>query len=290
MMRTLAVGLLAVFACAPADEQSATSSDDEASHYLVVGTDSIYYEVEGDGPAIVLIHGGFGDRRMWDAQVADLATDYRVVRYDHRGFGNSSRPDSAYSAVDDLRQLMDHLGIQKAHIIGNSLGGGTALDFAALHPERVEKVVAVASGANGYPYDERDFAGMTAVFAAGKAQGADTAAAMWLRDPMIGISSRHPRTAALVRQMVRENGDIFTMEHWPWETHAPTTYERLGQLTMPVLLIIGEKDTRLVQRVADATAARLPNAETFLVPDADHLPQMLEPEVFNARVRAFLGR
>lgn len=287
-MRILTLGFVLVCACAPSDEPAATAADDDGAGYLVVGSDSIYYEVEGDGPAVVLIHGGFGDRRMWDAQFRELARDYRVVRYDHRGFGNSSTPDTAYSPVGDLLQLMDHLGVQKAHIIGNSLGGGTALDLAALHPERVNKVVVVASGANGYPYDERDFASTLAVFNAGREQGADTAAAMWLRNAMIAISSQHPRSAALVRQMVTENGDIFTMENWPWEPLSPTTYERLGQLTMPVLLIIGEADTPLVQRVADSTAARLPNAELFRIPDADHLPQMVEPDVFNARVRAFL--
>ncbi len=163
-MRKLVMAVLVLVACAGTAERSAPTATQ--SGFLPVTDGQIYYEVAGSGPPVVLIHGGFGDRRMWDAQFNDLARDFRVVRYDHRGFGRSPAPtsDSAYSPVRDLVQLLDHLGIDKAHVIGNSVGGALALDFALLQPARVNRVVVVASGATGFPYSRDDVASIVAVF------------------------------------------------------------------------------------------------------------------------------
>ena len=116
---------------------------------LPVGGGALSYEVAGSGEPVVLIHGGFGDRRMWDEQFAVLARDYRVLRYDHRGFGRSPAPDTTYSPVRDLIQLLDRTGMDRAHIVGNSLGGALAITFALLHPERVRSLTVVASGLTG---------------------------------------------------------------------------------------------------------------------------------------------
>ena len=283
----LAICAVLLTACSTA-QTTAQAPAAAQSDYLTVTGGRIYYEVAGQGPAIVLIHGGFGDRRMWDAQFANLARDFRVVRYDHRGFGRSSVPDTSYSAAGDLLLLLDKLGIAKAHFVGNSMGGGTALDFALLHPDRVNKVVVVGSGANGYPYVDADFATMAATFKAGEEQGVDTAAAMWLRDPMVAVASRLPGSAALVRQMVIDNKNIFRMRHWPWEPVRTNAYNRLSEVRMPVLLIVGEKDVPIVLKVAAETAARLPNAQIYRMPDADHLPQLVDPEGFTRRLREFL--
>jgi pimeloyl-ACP methyl ester carboxylesterase len=286
-MRSLVVIAL-LTACASASEQSASTSASARSSYLAVPGGRIYFEEAGKGVPVVLIHGGFGDRRMWDAQFNELARDFRVVRYDHRGFGNSTAPDSVYSPVRDLLQLLDQLGIARAHIIGNSVGGGVALDFAVLYPERVHKVVVVASGANGYPYSADDVAGIVAVFRAAEAQGVDRAAELWLQDPMIAIASKHPRSADLVRRMIQDNRNIFRMEHWPEGKLKPSAYDRLNELRMPVLFVVGENDTPVVQRASGASAARVSGAETFRMPGADHLPQMTHPDVFTQRVTAFL--
>ena len=91
---------------------------------------SLYYETMGEGVPVVFLHGGFGDRRMWDDQFAEFGKNYYVVRYDQRGFGKSQKPTAAYSPVSDLEMLLDHLKIDKAHLIGNSMGGYLAIDFA----------------------------------------------------------------------------------------------------------------------------------------------------------------
>jgi 3-oxoadipate enol-lactonase len=287
-MRTLTLLALLLSACATAHEPAATVPGGTESRYLAVNGGRIYYEVAGQGPAIVFIHGGFGDRRMWDPQFSTLARNYRVVRYDHRGFGNSSAPDSAYTATDDLVKLLDHLAINKATVVGNSVGGGVALDFAVAHPQRVNKVVVVASGANGYPFKPEDWATMRNAFKVAGESGVDSAAALWLKDPMIAVSSRSARSAALVRQMVLDNKNIFRMENWPRGTLAPPAYERLAELKMPVLLIVGDQDIAPVQRVAAATAAGVPHGKLVVMPGADHLPQLADPDAFNRHLTTFL--
>lgn len=258
--------------------------------YLAVPGGRIYYEVAGAGPAVVLSHGGFGDRRMWDMQFNELARSFRVVRYDHRGFGKSSMPDTTYSPVGDIVLLLDHLGIDKASIVGNSMGGGVAVDFALLRPERVNKLIVVASAANGFAYKQEEIAHMIATFNAAETKGVDTAAAMWLEDPMVAVASKHARSAALLKQMIRDNKNIFRMRHWPSEPMTPRANARLSELRMPTLIVIGDKDIPYVQRVAAATAAGIPHAEVFQMAGTDHLPQMVEPEIFTRKLVEFLKR
>jgi 3-oxoadipate enol-lactonase len=286
----IAAFIVAAAACTSAPQPIASTPPKIRSDYLNVPGGRLYFEESGTGAAVVLIHGGFGDRRMWDAQFDALARDFRVVRYDHRGFGNSTGADSAYSPTADLIRLLDHLGIAKAHVIGNSVGGTVALDFALLHPERTNKVVVVASGASGYPWRPEDVASIVAVFNTAKEQGADKAAELWLHNDMIAVSSRHPRSADLVARMVRDNKNIFKLNAWPEESLKPSTYDRLGELRMPVLFVVGQNDVAGVQRVNDASAARIGGSEVFRMPGADHLPHMTHPDEFNRRVTAFLER
>ncbi|HET9440268.1 MAG TPA: alpha/beta hydrolase [Longimicrobiales bacterium] len=285
-MRGLLLCSFLLVACSSAQEQAAPFTT--ASNFLPVNGGRIYYEVAGSGPAVVLLHGGFGDRRMWDPQFTALARSFRVVRYDHRGFGRSPAPDSAYSPLHDLVQLLDHLDIDKAHLVGNSMSAALVLSFALLHPDRINRVVASAGGAGGYPYTEADFASVAAVFTTAQQQGVDSAGQLWLRNPMIAVSSRHERSADLVRRMVEENRAIFLMQHWPEEALTPRAYERMSELRVPVLFVVGENDTPLVQRVAEATAARVPGSQLWRVPGADHLPHLVAPELFNQRIAAFL--
>ena len=111
---------------------------------LPVSGGQLYYEVQGEGPPLVLLHAGGMDSKMWDAQFNDLSQQFRVVRYDLRGFGRSSIPEQSFYPVDDLYQLMQHLGLKRASLIGLSMGSGVALNFALEYPEMVEKLVLVS--------------------------------------------------------------------------------------------------------------------------------------------------
>ncbi|TMF47254.1 MAG: alpha/beta fold hydrolase [Chloroflexi bacterium] len=97
--------------------------------YIETNGTKLYYEVMGEGHPLVLVHGGYMDRRMWDDQFAEFAQYYRVVRYDVRGFGRSELPQVPYADRQDLQALLTSLGIEKTYLLGLSLGGMIAIDY-----------------------------------------------------------------------------------------------------------------------------------------------------------------
>ena len=109
-----------------------------------------YYEVAGAGHPLVLLHAGICDSRMWDGQVAAFAQHYQVVRYDLRGFGQTASVDGSFAHHHDLLALLNHLGIEKTYLLGCSMGGSAALDFALEQPERVAALILVGSSPSGY--------------------------------------------------------------------------------------------------------------------------------------------
>ena len=118
----------------------------------------IFYEVTGNGPAIVLINGGGLDCRMWQPQVGPFSRHFRVLRYDPRAIGRSETTDrtAIWSPRHDLRLLLSHLGIERAHVIGLSWGGSLAIDFALDYPSIVSSLVLVAPGVSGYTHADVD--------------------------------------------------------------------------------------------------------------------------------------
>jgi pimeloyl-ACP methyl ester carboxylesterase len=112
---------------------------------VAVAGGTLYYDVRGSGPPVVLLHAGDSDLTMWEPQVLPLAASFRIIRYDARGHGRSTAPRGPYSTTEDLRLLLLHLGVERPHLVGISMGAGVALDFAATYPERVSKLVLVST-------------------------------------------------------------------------------------------------------------------------------------------------
>ena len=124
-----------------------TTSSEQGS--VEINGAQIAYEIAGAGHALTLIHAGIADKRMWDAQFATFAESYRVLRYDIRGFGQSTLPAGPYTMREDLRALLQHLGIARTHMIGISMGGSIAIDFTLDYPEMVSALIPVAAGISG---------------------------------------------------------------------------------------------------------------------------------------------
>lgn len=249
---------------------------------------TLYYETLGKGPAVVLIHGGYGDRRMWDGQFQALATDFQVIRYDHRGFGRSSVPQDHYSPVEDLLSLLEKLNVERAHLVGNSLGGSLAIDFALKHPERVASLVIVASGPNGLPVPQEAIDRVVAVFKAAEAEGLERAVELWLAHPMVAVSSQKSGVREQLRAMVRDNKAIFRMKQWPSEAMNPPAANRLKEIRIPTLVIIGGQDTEVNRQMGEEAAQQIPGAKKVVMAEADHLPQMVNPAEFNQNLLHFL--
>ena len=123
--------------------------------YVPINDTRLYCSITGEGEPLVLLHGGASDLRIWDHQVETLARTLRVIRYDQRGYGKSDIPVSLFSYVDDLRGLIDALKLERVSVIGSSLGGSVAIDFALKYPERIRSLILVGPALSGYRYPAR---------------------------------------------------------------------------------------------------------------------------------------
>jgi pimeloyl-ACP methyl ester carboxylesterase len=254
------------------------------------------YEVAGSGHPVVLVHAGIADRRMWDDQFAPFAQRYRVIRYDQRGFGQSTVPAGLFAFHDDLYHLLRQLDVPQATLIGVSLGGATAINFALAHPEMVAGLVVVGSGLGGMewpPPSPEELALFSQVEEAGEAGDFATANEVEVH---IWVDGPHRNPAAVnpgVRERVREmNLQTFTRhdeneQAQPQELEPPASV-RLGEIQAPTLVLIGDQDVSSVQAIADHLAANIPGARKVVLPNTAHVPNMEQPETFNQLVFDFL--
>ena len=252
----------------------------------------LYYEVAGSGQPLVFVHAGIADHRMWDDQFDVFAQQYRVIRYDARGFGRSDMPPGPFAFRDDLYGLLKHLGAEKAWLVGCSMGGATSLDFTLEHPEMVGALVLIGSGLGGYPYEESPLD--TEAEDAIKARDFERANELDLRLWVDGLN----RTPEQVRPGVRERVSEMNMaslrrideqEQAQQQRLDPPAAGRLGEIGAPTLVIVGDRDVRDIQRIADALEQGIPNARKVVMADAAHVPNMEWPDEFNRIVLDFLG-
>jgi len=251
----------------------------------------LYYEAAGDEQAFVMLHGHLLDRRQWDNEFASFAADYRVVRFDARGFGQSSQPDEPFAYYEDLRGLMDALSIERAVLMGCSGGGATIIDFALAYPDRAVALVLVGSGLGGYPFPEEPpplALEMREAFDRGDVEGAvELALRIWTDGE--GRTPEQVNRAA--RERTREmHRHLFSRPRVEVEARGlePPAAGRLAELRAPTLVTVGANDLRFIRDVADVITAQAPHARKVAIPDAGHHPNIEHPDLFEQVVREFL--
>lgn len=261
------------------------------SNVVEVNGTRLCYEVDGpgDAPALVFVHGFSLDTRMWDRQVEAFAGRYRVVRYDLRGFGRSAIPEAGvhYQHHDDLRALLDTLGIERAVVVGLSLGGAVALDFVLRQPERVRALVLVGAVVPGF-----DAPGLHAlsrdVWTAGRTSGADAAKALWIECGLFEVANERATSRVALRRMVSDYSG------WGWTDSDPGTWAepncaaQLDRISVPSLVVVGERDLPDMLQAANALASGIHGAREVVLPGLGHLPNMEDPPAFNRVVLDFL--
>jgi len=280
-MRPAVFSLLAALAATPGLAQSRT---------LNVGDAVINYEIAGEGTPLLLIHGWAQDLTIWDQQVPEFARRYRVIRYDRRGYGKSTGKADATADPDDLRILLDSLGITSAHVLGLSAGSRAALNFAVAFPERVKALVvygqALLPGFTPAPTGPtpvmilRDIALKHGLDSAGRALMAHQLS--WV-----------PPDRANVRETVknlwtRYSGDDL-LDPKPESGRVPhARLDQIASLRVPTLVISGDHDLPLFLQVADTLVRRIPGAQRVVIPNAGHGAHFARPVEFNASVLRFL--
>jgi pimeloyl-ACP methyl ester carboxylesterase len=282
----LAIGLLVFCGCGGSSQLSIETG------FAEFGQSKIYYEVSGAGdPTVILLHGGMLDCTMWDEQFELLSQDHRVLRFDASAHGRSTLPPDAYWDHADLRALMDHLQIEKAVMVGLSMGGRVAIDMALEEPGRVEAVVAASSGLGGYRF-ESDFhtENRKSMIAAWKSGDFDAVVEAfqreWTDGPERGPEDVDPEVRERVRAMARATVDS-VMEG---RSLYPPAIDRLAELDAPMLIVIGELDMPGIHEIADLLVKADPNAELVEIPGVAHMVNLEAPERFNELILDYLER
>ncbi len=243
----------------------------------------------GDGPPLVLLHPGVGDSRIWDPVLPLLTGKYRVIRYDARGFGQSPAPEVEFSLLPDLVAVLGHFGIGRAAIVGCSQGGATAMALALEQPERVAALVLLCPGVPGFPWetiadDSAEDAELEAEYERAVAAG-DVSALASVTQRVWAAAGATPEVMEQMLSSARAvlaTGDL--------ERELPPVFGRLGSITAPTSLMVGDADYPPLVEANRQAAARIPGCEFTMVPGMDHLPPLREPGLVLAAITATLGR
>lgn len=261
---------------------------------------SLYCNVMGEGDPLVLITGEFFDSRMWDDQISCMAQAYKVLRYDLRGTGQSSRLLSEYSHTNDLAALLELLHIQHAHMLGIMQGANIALELALHHPEYVRSLIFVAASFHGYVpphFPDRAMVEvedmLTKLFAENSnpslTQIGTRMIELNMAMPSFAPSTEHPAARQRAQTIMEENiPQSFDpkIQSVLWDN--PPAVQRLSDVHVPTLVIVGERMPPDAHILADFLVKAMIEAQKVVIPDAPTLMNMDQPEAFNQVVLDFL--
>lgn len=251
------------------------------------------YDAAGRGATVVFIHSVIADRRMWDREFARLAGHHRVVRFDLRGFGGSSAATDRFSNIADLHAIIHELRLAPATLVGSSMGGAIAVDYALEHPDDVAALFLAAPGLSGgilppfdaaeqaaLDYDDQKSQEISRAWTAG-----DRSKAVELLQHLWCAALKGP-ALSLFRTMVEENlTEVFAS---PTQNQAQATpaATRLGQLHAPTTVAVGDRDNPSMPVFARRISEGISGSRLVTIPGADHLINLSQPEAFETHLLA----
>ncbi|KWX89127.1 hypothetical protein AMQ83_02460 [Paenibacillus riograndensis] len=252
----------------------------------------IFYKSYGEGDPIVFIHGNYNDHRIWEEQLGAFSANNYVIGYDLRGYGQSDTPRISFSNVEDLKLLIDALGLSKVTLVGSSMGGGVAIDFSLAYPDRVHRLILAAPSISGRNYPvSMLWQGIKQHFQV-RLNGCGKVIETFITNPFwqyyFPASKKENawlKTVANVR-----NPDNFCRFPPRLSTVSkPYAIARLEELRHPVLVIIGELDHPFNRETAKILHTGFKNSTKIVMQDCGHLPFIEDPELFNSSVAKFLN-
>jgi pimeloyl-ACP methyl ester carboxylesterase len=262
---------------------------------LVVDGGRIHAEETGAGEAVLLLHAGVTDRRVWDPIAPALAAaGFRAIRYDQRGHGRSPAPSAPHSQVADAIAVLDAAGVDTAHFVGLSQGAATSVDAALAHPTRVRSLTLVAPGLTGYRWPRLPgFARRMAAAEAGDAHRlAVETARLWA--PMSFADGNTTDTDALcdgphdaAGRIILDQAEQFLRDDLAVDE--PYAVDRLAEIAAPTLVVLGDRDVAPISDIGHLLTAGIPGARGTIVADADHMLPLRTPEQFVELLLTHLG-
>jgi pimeloyl-ACP methyl ester carboxylesterase len=298
MLRSNRLPLVRMFCFCACDAQ-VVEWGREAMPYVDADGVRLYLEDRGHGNPIIFIHEFASDLRGWEAQLRHFARGYRCIAYNARGYSPSDVPEDAVlygweCAVDDIAAVMRDLSIERAHLVGLSMGGYAALQFGLRYPEKVGAIVAASVGSGSHPTQRDAWVRETSVLARiFSDHGMAAIAERMARGPArIQLKYKDPGSwqafVARLRQL-SPRGLAHTMARC--QARRPSLHDlrdQLAEMTIPVLLAVGDEDAACLETNLMLKSV-LPNAGLWICPNTGHGINLEEPTAFNAQIENFLG-
>lgn len=272
-------------------------SDLEIQHGFAQTADdvSLAYQVSGQGPALVCCHPMAWDHTIWDAFRVALSRNHRLITFDQRGAGDSDHPpftegpDSAYTVEsfgEDLRAVLDELGVERAALLGFSMGAVTVLSFATRWPQRVDRLILASAMASRLP--EAIVVGARRVEKILQEQGVEAAYDVYFAGSLFeGLAQGADFAEQLASVRGKATADGF-QGCYRVTIDRPSLVDRLGRIECPTLILVGERDIHYLKE-ADLLAEKIANSEKIVVANAGHPMTLQAPEFFEEQVLNFLA-
>jgi len=267
--------------------------------YIEAAGARLYVEEHGDGYPIIFLHELGSDLRQWEDQVRYFSRAYRCIAYNARGYPPSDVPEdpAAYGwerSIDDMAAVMDGLGIDRAHVVGLSMGAYAALQFGLRCPNRVSAIVSAAAGSGSSPSYRHAWLRETAVLARAFAERGPATLAEKIATSAARIQLKYKdpkRWQDFADQLREKSGQGLSNTIVRCQALRPSLHdlrEQLSIMTSPVLLIVGDEDAACLETNL-MLKATLPNAGLWISPNTGHTINLEEPAAFNAHLENFLG-
>jgi pimeloyl-ACP methyl ester carboxylesterase len=255
---------------------------------------AIYAEVAGEGPELVLVHEGICDSGMWDEQWERYTREFRVLRCDLRGFGHTPLEPGVFSNAQDLAEVLEQHGFERAALLGVSLGGRVVLEVAIARPDVVSALVLVAPGLPGHDWSQamQDAWGEeeAALEAGDLAEAVEVNLRTWVDGPRREPEDVDPAVRARVGEMQLRAFELQVPvgEAAEEELLVPDLAERLGDVQAPTLIVVGDEDVPDMQAIAERLEREIPGSRRETIASTAHVPSMERPREFDEVVLPFL--
>lgn len=259
----------------------------------------LYFEETGDGTPVLFVHEFAGDYRSWEPQVRELSRRYRCITYNARGYPPSDVPEAPerYSqarAVEDIRCVLDHLGIERAHIVGLSMGGFATLHFGLTHPGRARSLLIAGCG-YGAERDQRERfrAEATVIAERLEREGMGAFARQYALGPTrVQFQNKDPRGwQEFADQLAEHSSRGSALTQLGVQRERPSVFdleEEMKRLTVPTLIVTGDEDHPCL--LPNVFMKRtIPSAGLLVIPNAGHAINLEEPAAFNRALADFLA-
>ena len=265
------------------------------SGFINIGKANIFYEQSGSGTPLIMIHAGVADSRQWNNEFPHFSENFQTFRYDMRGYGKSEPVDSTFSHLGDLTALVDALDIDPPFILmGCSMGGSFAMDYALANPGQVKALIMVGSGPSGLELDVDQPEIFSEVGKAFETGDLDRVAELETQIWFDGMDRTPDQVDQDMRQLAYEMNRIAIGHEVKelgtrQENADKPAFNRLDEIDFPVLIIVGSQDIPYMHATADYMTERVDSAQKIIIKNAAYLPNMDQPEQFQKIVSQFLA-